>query len=320
MDVVLIVLSGVLGTVTVSMILTVEARRLWTRLSLRGAKDPELGYYEAAYLSGGPVRVVDTALGLLTREGEIRVSKGGRLHQVSTATSAGYPVEDAILASVHKRSGIPAVMLKRDVAASAPVKEIQYRLLDKGLLVTPHGGGLFDRCESILRAVPPVTLAAIVVNVALMAFLGSSALMTAALLAFGANWLVAKRVSTLYQRDMPIMLSRAGRHYLQRARKAHAYGVVGDAVAMPLALYGLSHLGDAGLSKELRRGSIPDGHLYPTQAGGPRDPGLECGSGSSGGSDYSGPSCGGGSGCGGGGCGGGGGGCGGGGGGCGGGG
>ncbi|MFI7227266.1 hypothetical protein ACIBO5_28980 [Nonomuraea angiospora] len=79
----------------------------------------------------------------VSREGEIRVSRGGKLHHVRTAVSAGYPVE--------RRVGRPAVHVKREVAGSAEVAEIRDRLAGLGLLVDPQAVAGYRVCRDLLR-------------------------------------------------------------------------------------------------------------------------------------------------------------------------
>ncbi|MFC4014756.1 TIGR04222 domain-containing membrane protein [Nonomuraea purpurea] len=305
MDVVLALLSVLLGAVTIGAILAAESARVHARLRLGGLRDVDLGYYDLAYLAGGPARVADTAIGLLAREGEVRVSRGGKLHRVSTAVSAGYPVEERLFAILAERRSPPVVRVKRSLASSAEVTAIMGRLVGLGLLVDPRTAAGFRVSWGVLKLIPVVAGVAIAIDGIFMIILTSPPLTVAALLGFGGSWLVARKVSSLYAKNRPVTLGRAGRYQLEKARKAHPYGAATDAVAMPLALYGLSHLGDADLSAELSRRSIPDGHLYPvnhtTSSGqcGSDAPRPEDSGGDGGG-------CGGGS-CGGGGCGGGGG-------------
>ncbi|MGN9844024.1 TIGR04222 domain-containing membrane protein [Nonomuraea sp. H19] len=303
MDVVLAMLSVLLGAVTVGAILTAELSRARARSRLGGLRDVDLGHYEIAYLAGGPARVADVAIGLLAGEGEIRVSRGGKLHQVSTAVSAGYPVEERVLAIVAKGPGSSVVRVKRSVAESAEVAEIRDRLVGLGLLVNPRGTAGFRVSYDVLKMIPMVAAAAVAINVIYMMVQRSPALSVAALAGFGASWLVARKAGSLYVKNRPVTLGRTGRYQLEKARQAHPYGVVTDMVAMPLALYGLSHLGDPDLAAELSKRSIPDGHRYPADAGGPR---ANSGSPTPRESDGAGSSCASGS-CGGGGCGGGGG-------------
>ncbi|MEV1169167.1 TIGR04222 domain-containing membrane protein, partial [Nonomuraea sp. NPDC049784] len=262
MDVVLALVSALLGAVTVGTVLTAELSRARARLRVGGLRDVELGYYDLAYLAGGPARVADTALGLLSREGEIRVTRGGKLHRVRGAVSAGYPVEQRVLAIMAGRSvGQPAVRVKREVAGSAEVAEIRDRLVGLGLLVDPQAVAGYRVCQDLLRWTPGIAVGGMVVNVIVMIIMGSPELSVASLLGFGASWLVAKKIRPLYARSRRVTLGRAGRHHVEKARREHPHGVVADAVAMPLALYGLSHLGDPALSAEISTRAIPDGHL-----------------------------------------------------------
>ncbi|GAA3256851.1 TIGR04222 domain-containing membrane protein [Nonomuraea helvata] len=303
MDVVLALVSALLGAVTVGTVLTAELSLARARLRIGGLRDVELGYYDLAYLAGGPWRVADTVVGLLSREGEIRVSRGGKLHRVRTAVSAGHPVEQRLLEIMAARSvGRPAMRVKRELAGSAEVAEIRDRLVGLGLIVDPRAVAGYRVCRDLLRWIPAIAVGGAVVNVIVMIVMGSPELSVASLLGFGASWLVAKKLAPLYAGNRRVTLGRAGRHHVEKARREHPHGVVADAVAMPLALYGLSHLGDPGLSAELSTRAIPDGHLYPADLGLSHSYGAIPGSGGWG---CGGGGCGGG-GCGGGGCGGGG--------------
>jgi hypothetical protein len=57
-----------------------------------------LDVYEAAFLAGGPDRVVDTALVALVETGGVRVQRGGQLSVVDDRSR--HPVEDAVLAAI----------------------------------------------------------------------------------------------------------------------------------------------------------------------------------------------------------------------------
>ncbi|YCK37912.1 TIGR04222 domain-containing membrane protein [Actinomadura sp. ATCC 39365] len=273
MDVILAWLAVLLGAVTVGTVLAAEVAHVRARLRLGGLRDVDLGHYELAYLAGGPVRVADTALGLLAREGEIRVSRGGKIHRVSTAVTAGYPVEERLVAILAERRSPPVVLVKRRLAESAEVAGIRGRLADLGLLVDSRSVPGFRVCRDVLKLIPTVAVVAAGADVVYMIVAQSPPLSVAALFGFGGSWLAARKIRSLYVRNRPVRLGRAGRHQLEKARRAHPYGAGTDAV--PLALYGLSHLGDPHLSAELSKRSIPDGHLYPAE---PSSPSAQCGS------------------------------------------
>src|SRR4051794_26054593 len=57
-----------------------------------------LDVYEAAFLAGGPDRVVETALVALVETGRVRVQRGGQLSVVDDRSR--HPVEDAVLAAI----------------------------------------------------------------------------------------------------------------------------------------------------------------------------------------------------------------------------
>ncbi|MGW4412515.1 TIGR04222 domain-containing membrane protein [Nonomuraea sp. NPDC004702] len=275
MDVMLAGLAVLLGAVTVGTVLAAELAHVRARLRLGGLREVDLGHYELAYLAGGPVRVADTAIGLLAREGEIRVSRGGKIHRVSTAVTAGYPVEERLVAILAKRRSSPVVQVKRRLADSAEVAGISRRLADLGLLVDSRSVPGLRVCRDVLKLIPTVAAVAAGADVIYMIVAQSPPLSVAALFGFGASWLAARKIRPLYVRNRPVRLGRAGRHLLEKARLAHPYGAETDAVAVPLALYGLSHLGDPHLSAELSKRSIPDGHLYPAAPSTPND---QCGS------------------------------------------
>ncbi|WP_219825664.1 hypothetical protein [Nonomuraea typhae] len=170
-------------------------------------------------------------------------------------------------------------------------------------------------CRQLLRHLVKLTLGGVAANVVVLIVMGSPPLALASPAGFGACYLMARQTESFYAEDRPLTLSRAGRGLLDRLRLTHPHGEIGADVAMSIALYGLSHLGDPALVRELTRRSRPDGHLYPANTGGSAG---GCGGGGGGGSSHGGSShggggdggsgggSGGGGGCGGGGCGGGG--------------
>ncbi len=103
-----------------------------------GVQDLE-DVYEAAYLGGGPGRVLDAALAMLVGEKRLGLQGGGkrevRVHAVAEASeSVEHPVERRVLAAAPTE---PPVLLStlRTVAASA-TNGIQARLTEAGLLMT----------------------------------------------------------------------------------------------------------------------------------------------------------------------------------------
>lgn len=81
--------------------------------------DPRpLTVYELAYLAGGPRRVVNTALGLLAKAGDLRVSRGGNLNAVTT--SASDPIEEAVLAAAVRPGGVSAANSAAKSATAPP--------------------------------------------------------------------------------------------------------------------------------------------------------------------------------------------------------
>ncbi|MGC5014616.1 TIGR04222 domain-containing membrane protein [Streptosporangium sp. DT93] len=300
-----------------------EQRRVRSVMAGNGAGPPTP--YELAYLSGGPRRVVNTALGLLAKAGPIRVSRGGLVSLVAGAPPSPDPIEHAVMEALHLRGGTaPLGDLRRAVSEGKGMESLRYRLLGLGLLVPDSA---LDHARILLKRLLIASVAAAVFTVGcLVAGPGQSipAVLIGLLATIGGLSSHARQKRAL--RDT---LSRSGRDVLTTAYRTHVRGtrpVTGDlafAIGVPVALYGLGELNEPGLQEELQRpdpggatsgcatgacgggsgsgdGSFGGGGDFGS--GGWGDSGGS--SGDSGGSS-GGSSCGGGGGCGGGGCGGG---------------
>jgi uncharacterized protein (TIGR04222 family) len=91
-DLIPLVLSVVLAVVITTAVSTIK--REHARVRAVNFRVHDLGHYEIAYLAGGPRRVANTAIALLTKSDGLRVSRGGTLHAVAGAR-ASHPVEEA---------------------------------------------------------------------------------------------------------------------------------------------------------------------------------------------------------------------------------
>ncbi|MDP9865063.1 MULTISPECIES: TIGR04222 domain-containing membrane protein [Streptosporangium] len=215
--------------------------------------------YELAYLSGGPLRVVNTALGLLARGGAVRVSRGGQVSLVVGALPSPEPIEQAVLDALRARgNSCPAGELRRTVADGQAMSGLRYRLLGMGLLV-PDGslagaGRLLNRLL-LLTVFAAVFEVGAVLSVSDWGFFGVAAVV------IGTVAWMSGLVSYLRQKQaLRGVLSKAGHDVLGSARKVHVRGArpatpdLAFAVGVPVALYGLGELGDPGLEEELKRG------------------------------------------------------------------
>ncbi|GAA3028936.1 TIGR04222 domain-containing membrane protein [Streptosporangium longisporum] len=324
----LFVVAVAIGLVVVltASALSREQRRVRSVMAGHGAGPPTP--YELAYLSGGPRRVINTAIGLLARAGVIRVSRGGLVSLVAGATPSPDPVEYALMEALHQRGGsVPLSDLRRAVSDGKALEGLRYRLLGLGLLVPESA---LDHARSLLNRLLIATVAAAVFTAGCL-LAGPRGLGILVLLVGVLSTVVGLSTYSRQKRALRDALSRSGHDVLAAARRTHVRGVrsatpdLAFAVGFPVALYGLSELNEPGLEDELQRqdtggssggcaagacGGGSPGSGDVTYGGGGGDIGSggwgDSGgsSGDSGGSS-GGSSCGGGGGCGGGGCGGG---------------
>lgn len=116
--------------------LALSGRRLlpWRRRE----RAPELGPYDAAFLAGGPERVVETALHTLWgSDNNVVIGSGGRLRLPEPWTEPEHPVERAVVEKWRTSgSSTPTLLRVRAVRAGA-VREIGDRLVSYGLLLAP---------------------------------------------------------------------------------------------------------------------------------------------------------------------------------------
>lgn len=281
-----------------------------------------LGTYELAYLSGGPRRVINTALALLVRAGSVRLSRGGWTSLVSGAPQPSEPIEHAVLDALGSRGGSCQVeAVRRTVADGRAMSGLRHRLLGMGLLVPD---GAFTEARRLHNRLLVVTLLTIVFELGAVLAGGSwGTARWAAVLVAGVASIGGLITYLGRKRALRGVVTRAGHEALTSVRGIHLRGVrpaeagLVLAVGIPVALYGLSELGDPVLEEELNRqaqsqgaaggsgcaggacgGSTgsSDGVFYGGDFGG--DSGGGWGGGDSGGDSGGGSSCGGGSGCG----------------------
>ncbi|MGW6916708.1 TIGR04222 domain-containing membrane protein [Kitasatospora sp. NPDC054939] len=111
-----------------------QAHRVPNPLGLPGRGLPLL---DVAFLSGGPGRVVDTAVVRAHKTGRVIVSRSGLV------TWTGQPPVDAVETAVRDAMGLEKSRdlksLRREVMRTPAVQEIGDRLADRGLLRNPVG-------------------------------------------------------------------------------------------------------------------------------------------------------------------------------------
>ncbi|MFF0045733.1 TIGR04222 domain-containing membrane protein [Streptomyces sp. NPDC005498] len=116
--------------------LALSGRRLlpWGRRE----RAPELGPYDAAFLAGGPERVVETALHTLWgSDNNVVIGSGGRLRLPEPWTEPEHPVERAVVEKWRTSGSTTPTLLRVRAVRAGAVREIGCRLVSYGLLLTP---------------------------------------------------------------------------------------------------------------------------------------------------------------------------------------
>ncbi|WP_336321754.1 TIGR04222 domain-containing membrane protein [Streptomyces lavendofoliae] len=254
MNVVALLLHAAVAVSSVLLVHQVTASR-------RGPGGPIHYRVEAAFLNGGPARVVDSALASLAADGRVAVGGPGIVHVVRPVGHD--PVEGAVL---HELATAPSGALHtvRLAAMRHPaVQEIGDRLAHRGLLV-PRDSGRASRRWSMVQAVScflllPASIAATVVEYTTLG-LGDDipfpfvVKVLPALLAGLVTALVCAAVSGR-------RLTGAGRRALASYRGAQAHMTrPGDLVA----LHGLRALPDPVLREQL----VAAARMYGRRGGG----------------------------------------------------
>ncbi|MFI6535021.1 TIGR04222 domain-containing membrane protein [Nonomuraea sp. NPDC050547] len=320
MDLILLIVSVFLAVAAGATVSALRREHLRIRSTAVNGNLRALGHYELAYLAGGPRRVVNAAIGLLAKSGDLRVSRGGSLHAVSTL--AGDPIEEAVLAAVAARpGGVSVAAVRHEVGNGAAMDSLKHHLSALGLVV-PDGD--LASVRAYLKKLGALVIGALLASIGMaiyLVFSGGGLLGVVALAVTAGTWIGGIVVRRRHHKMLGNDITTAGREQVEYAERRHmpgAYLVTGaavGAVAMPVALYGLGELGDPQLEAELEAqrnsagsgaGSCAAGSCGGGSGSGDYGGGSDFGGSSGGGSDGGGgSSCGGGGGCGGG-CGGGG--------------
>ncbi|MGP3957483.1 TIGR04222 domain-containing membrane protein [Nonomuraea sp. 3N208] len=320
MDLILLIVSVALAALALATSSAIRREHAAARETPTGPRLRELGHYELAYLTGGPYRVADTAIAQLAESGGLRVSRGGRVHQVHSSVVSREPVEEAVLGVVASRSGLPVSALRIETTRTLAMDALGRHLEGLGLVQADDALVRAGRLSVRLRALSGVAFAGFVVVGVLVLIQGVSLLSSLALALLAVTGVMAAIDVWRHRRAARVLLTPSGQETLDAAKRDNPRGTAEGPVA--IALYGLGEVRDPALQVELaeRRDRPERARDEPTEAAasatissvstsqGRRRGGgayVAGGGGGGDGSPASGSSCGGGSsGCGGGGCGG----------------
>lgn len=274
---------------------------LITRVSAHRRRHPADGrvhdVYEAAFLSGGPARVVDAALAALHADGRLTIGGPGI---VSVRNRVAHdPVERAVLDQLAAAPTGALHALRLEVMRGPAVQEIGHGLAARGLMVTPgqnRGLTVWGVTQGILSLLAlPVAVVLTVITFLDEPFESGVPFIVMVLPALIAGILIGFTMAGRARRRISPAGLDAVRSY--RAQHAQTY-----APAHLVALHGLRAVPDPMLQAQLTSAArIPTtsgGHSAPYAdsaamwcAG--SSPGSGCGGSSCGGSSGGGSSCGG---------------------------
>ncbi|TDD52888.1 TIGR04222 domain-containing membrane protein [Nonomuraea terrae] len=333
MDLALLILAVALAAVAGH--ITHSIRRALTALRAIRTSDrsPDLGHYELAYLAGGPRRVAETAIVLLTEVGALRASRGGNVYPVAGGPRSDDPIDEVVLSAVLP-SGASVLSLREQIARSRAMERLGQRLTERGLIRPDDLFCDVDRLSVRLRMTTALAFTGAVLSGLLLLFAGTTPMRVAApalflatialmvyagtLLSVRARAASHRPAATLTPKSAPRRTlaapvpAQAGRRALEDARRELPRG--GAELHLSVALHGPGRLsrtsdlyGAFDPAKPVPSSPArPRGRRSGASSGGSGGGGggscasyvSSCSSGSSGG----GGSCGGGGGCGGGGC------------------
>ncbi|MEU9609135.1 TIGR04222 domain-containing membrane protein [Streptomyces sp. NPDC048057] len=134
-----LVLYGLVGGLTV--VLVAAAISVRAPRAPRGGAGTVRDAYEAAFLSGGPPRVVDTAFAGLNEDGKLDITGPARVSGPGVVTVRGSRGRGAVqqgVLDVARQYDHGELKTVRNAAVTVPVvQEIGHRLADQGLMVRP---------------------------------------------------------------------------------------------------------------------------------------------------------------------------------------
>ncbi|MFJ1754424.1 TIGR04222 domain-containing membrane protein [Kitasatospora sp. NPDC088134] len=156
-----VALALVVLTMSATTVLNRRSRRVTDPQGLPGRGIPLL---HAAFLAGGPRRVVDTVLVRMEREGRVVISRANRVTVTDPAPRD--PVEGVLITAVGGRAGRDLEVLRASVVGSPEVQGIGEALAARGLLRHPVALRAARRAWRLGLLVPPALLVLCAVAVA----------------------------------------------------------------------------------------------------------------------------------------------------------
>ncbi|MFI1830779.1 TIGR04222 domain-containing membrane protein [Streptomyces sp. NPDC020412] len=133
-----VLVNVVVGVLTVWLLIEASVSRRQRRRGVTAARAEDArvdDVYEAAFLSGGPLRVVDAAIVELIADERLRLAEPGIVSVVRA--EARDAVEQAVLAAAENAPNGSLSTLRHRAAASVTVQSLGHRLAGQGLMVTP---------------------------------------------------------------------------------------------------------------------------------------------------------------------------------------
>ncbi|MEV0488779.1 TIGR04222 domain-containing membrane protein [Streptomyces atratus] len=207
----LTLIDSAAALLTAAACLALSGRRLlpWRRR----ARASELGPYDAAFLAGGPERVVEAALHTLWgSDNNVVIGSGGRLRLPEPWTEPEHPVERVVIDKWRTSGSTTPTLLRVRAVRAGAVREIGDRLVPYGLLLTP------SRARARLFAAR-VLVAVVCGTVVLAAFAVPQGLrQTAPFVVVGACCLAVRMLC-----PAPGLLTPAGRRRLTAIRAAEPW-------------------------------------------------------------------------------------------------
>ncbi|WP_327588782.1 TIGR04222 domain-containing membrane protein [Nonomuraea sp. NBC_00507] len=266
MDLILLIVSVALAALTLTIASTIKREHAAAREADTGLRLRELGHYELAYLAGGAYRVADTAVALLAEAGDLRVSRGGRVHQVHSSVVSREPIEEAVLGVVASRSGLPVSALRIETTRTLAMDALDRHLEGLGLVLADDALARAGRLSVRLQALSGVAFAGFVVGAALILIQGASLLSSLALTLLVVTGVMAAIYVWRHRRITRVTLTPSGQEMLEAARRDNPRGTAEGALA--IALYGLGEVRDPDLQVELaeRRDRPERARDEPTEA------------------------------------------------------
>ncbi|TDD01828.1 TIGR04222 domain-containing membrane protein [Nonomuraea diastatica] len=250
-------MDGVSYAIAISLVALIALAATRTQLALSAARSrtaaatgSPLDLYQAAYLAGGPRRVVNTALVSLVAQGGVRVSGEGVVTPVQGfRPNKRVRIERAVYGQIKAGvGGSTAAEVRHGVGDAEAMRLLSTPLLRRGYLMPPAARVRARRRTSLL-----VVLAALAV---LAAAVGAALHVPGGAVAIAAVAAVAGLVcSYLLRRRLADPLTKAGRTALERADIQVLAGGTwqsSDDIGA-VALHGLTKLPDRRLADTLRR-------------------------------------------------------------------